>query len=1251
MSFVHLHTHSQYSLLDATLSLQDIVQKATSYGMPAVALTDHGNLYGAIDFYKLCKEAKIKPILGCELYVAPTSRHEKKRLTPLPTSFHLTLLAKNKQGYQNLCKLSSIGFIEGFYYTPRIDAEALKTHKEGLICLSGCLQSKLAYLIINDQDPLPLIKEYQSLFGDDFYLELQRHAMSPEAIEHDGLHEEAWLYQQYQDYIHKQEKVNKKLLSLATEHGIPLVATNNCHFAERQDWKAHETLINIQSGEPCEIWEEDSAGNKKFRIPNPKRSSFPSHELYMKSPEEMAALFQDIPEAITNTLDIAKKCELSFDFSIKHYPVYVPATLQPGYNEDARKKAVSDLLLTLCQDALPHRYTTEKLAKVAEQYPGQDPMEVVTKRLAYEMGIIASKDMCDYLLIVWDFINWAKKQGIPMGPGRGSGAGSIICYLTGITDIEPLRFNLFFERFINPERISYPDIDVDICMERRGDVINYTIQKYGNINVAQISTFGTMKAKMVIRDVGRTLSIPLAKVNTIAKLIPEELTITIDKALEQDADLKALYENDPEAKKIIDIGRKLEGSIRSVGTHAAGLIISGDPLTEHIPICTAKDSHLFATQYAMKPVEMVGMLKIDFLGLKTLTCIQLCQDAVKAHHATSLATSLDWMNLPLDDPNTFELLNQGKTQGVFQLESGGMQELAKNLHLDKFEEIIAVLSLYRPGPMDMIPSFIARKHKREPIEYDHPWMVPILAETYGIMVYQEQVMQIASTLASYSLGEGDVLRRAMGKKDAKEMAKQRQKFISGATANGIDTEVAGGIFDKMEKFAEYGFNKSHATAYGYLTYVTAFFKAHFPSDWLAALMTCDRDDITKIAKFTHEGRQMGIAILPPDCNESDAHFRATKTGIRYAMNGIKGIGSGVVETIVEERKKGGPYKNLYDFIARLHPLGITKKTYELLVEAGAFDYTVWHRDCLLASIDAMMDSAVRMSRNKTVGIVSLFEELNDDAGYFTKPPKLARLRSKEDLLFKEKELLGFFLSGHPLDAYSELLKRYGTQPLAAAEKMPEGAVFRTAFLIEAVSVRISSKTQKKFAFITISDTVLGQYEIPIWPELYEEKQLHIVENKMVVAVVAKEMRNGEPALSCKWLCDIKQFDETALKASDIAYDKAKFQSGRTPYSGRGKEPYKNLDTKPSARLESLVKDLKSSKMVIDIDLSLLQASHILKLQSILSTAEKGTELIEIRFLAAGKQPPTLFVDQKCTIRRTPEVDSKLRAIPCIVSVS
>lgn len=1236
--WIPLHVHSQYSILDAAASITEIAEKAAAFGMPAVALTDHGNLFGAIDFYKACKDVKVKPIIGCEFYVAPTSRFEKQKIHGVPTSTHLTVLAKNKQGYHNLCKLSSLGYTEGFYYNPRIDPELLKQHKDGLICLSGCMSSRLSFEILQgtDDSVRKQVDWYLDVFGDDFYLELQRHQMSEEDMRQDGLYQETWLLQRYHDCIAKQEKINQALLKIAQERQLKYVATNDSHYIDREDWRAHEILLNIQSGEPCEIWEKDSLGNPKFRIPNPKRLTYASHECYFKSPEQMKALFHDLPDAIANTLEIADKCHFEADFKTKHYPVYIPPALEDkSFTKEEQVEAVEKFLWELCKEGIPKRYTPDRLAAVQEKYPERDPMDVVNERLSYEMSVIVPKGMSDYLLIVWDFINWAKTNGIPMGPGRGSGAGSIVLYLIGITDIEPLRFNLFFERFINPERISYPDIDVDICMHRRGDVIAYTLQKYGKDNIAQIITFGTMKAKMSIKDVGRVLSVPLSKVNEIAKLVPEDLNITLEKALEKDQDLRAMYHRDEDAKRIIDIGKKLEGSIRNTGIHAAGIIVCGDPLIDYIPICTSKDATMPVTQFSMKPVELVGMLKIDFLGLKTLTSIQMCVEAIKAN----TGEVIDWINLPLDNKPAYELLNQGKTLGIFQMESGGMQDLARHLHLDKFEEVIAVLSLYRPGPMDMIPSFINRKHGREPIENDHPWMQDILSETYGIMVYQEQVMQIASKLANFSLGEGDVLRRAMGKKDMDQMAKQREKFRNGALQNQINETTSMQIFDKMEKFAAYGFNKSHAAAYGYLTYVTAYLKANHPKEWMAALMTCDRDDISKVAKFIRECQVMGIPMLPPDINEAGTDFAATPQGIRFAMGGIKGVGEGVVEAIIQERTKKGPFPNFYQFFKRIDTRKVGKKAIENLVDAGCFDFTGWSRDALRMSIDPIYETVSKEQKEAASGILSLFSVLGDtQEGRFSKPPTVNNSTSKLDILLKEKELLGFFLTGHPMDAYRGILQRLSCIALRKVDELDHDAVFRSAVIVESIQVRVSSKSQRKFAILIVSDGI-ERYELPIWSDLYEEKGLLLKENQLLYAVLQVEKKE-EIKLSCRWFDDLTQVNEAMMEACDRAFDKAKQQANRFAHS-KGNRAQKSNQEPP--KKEEAKKMSKAEKLVIQADLEKMRLSHVLKLKE-LFVSHKGSTPVEIEFKGDIRGFASLHIDSTWGVQVNDQLKKQLAGI-------
>lgn len=1249
MSWVPLHVHSQYSILDASASIEAIVKRAKAFGMPAVALTDHGNMYGAVEFYKECKSVKIKPILGCEFYVAPGSLLEKKKVGPR-TSFHLTLLAKNAAGYHNLCKLSSIGFLKGFYYNPRIDEEALKQYSEGLICLSGCPNSKLAHLVLNEtyEQVMETVEWYQQLFGEDYYFELMRHPMEEKQLQEEGIYQESWLLQQYQELIRKEKTINSLLLQIAKEKKIPVVATNDSHYLDRDDWRAHEILLNIQSGEPSEIVEKDSYGNVKNRLPNPKRMTYSSHEYYFKSPQEMQALFADIPEAISNTLLIAEKCAVELDFSAKHYPVYIPPEKEQGKEgeeEEDQAKAVERFLWKLCEERIPQRYTKERLAKVQEVYPGRDPMEVVRERLNYEMEVIVPKGMADYLLIVWDFIHWAKSNSVPVGPGRGSGAGSIVLYLIGVTDIEPLRFHLFFERFINPERISYPDIDVDICMERRNEVINYTLQKYGKENVAQIITFGTMKAKMTIKDVGRVLNVPLSKVNAIAKLVPDDLNITLEKALEKDVDLLNMYHEDEDARRIIDIGKRLEGSIRNTGIHAAGIIIAGSPLTDFIPICNAKDSEVPVTQYSMKPVELVGMLKVDFLGLKTLTAIQIAVAAIKK----STGIELDWVDLPLDDKATFDLLNQGKTLGIFQLESGGMQDLARQLHLDRFEEIIAVGALYRPGPMDMIPSFINRKHGREPIEYDHPWMSDILNETYGIMVYQEQVMQIASKLAKYSLGEGDVLRRAMGKKDMEQMAKEREKFRLGALENEIPENISMRIFDKMEKFAAYGFNKSHAAAYGYLSYVTAYLKANYPKEWMASLMTCDSSDLSKVAKFIRECHAMNITMLPPDVNEAGTTFVATPGGIRFAMAGIKGIGSGVVEVIVEERTKGGNFANLYQFFKRIDSKRVGKKVVENLVDAGCFDFTGWSRDALRESVEPIADATAKEQADYAKGFLSLFSRPEDSVeGRFLKPPEVKKTTSKQEALFKEKTLLGFFLTGHPLDDFRSILKRLSARPLIEIEQMEHDSVCRAGFLVESVQVRVSAKTQKKFAILVISDG-MENYELPIWSELYEAKAHLLKENSVLFAVLQVDKKEETMRLSCKWLNDLTQVDELMVLDCDQAYDKARHQIARfaTQRSKPGGDDKKRIDSDKSSKPQvSQVKETPMGKKQISlkIDLDKLQLSQILQIKDLFSQYPGKTH-VRIDFESEKMALASLDIVDPWGIDFHPNLERELRRLP------
>jgi DNA polymerase-3 subunit alpha len=1225
--WISLTNHSGYSILSSQASIEELVKFACTEKMGALALTDSCNLFGAVDFYKECKKKGLKPLIGMEAMLASTSRFDKRRggdvfATPL------YLIAKNRVGYQNLCALSSLGYIEGFYYTPRIDKELIEKHHEGLICLIGSHASYLADLALKEDDTsfFQELDWWQALFGADLYLQVERHKMEPSDLVALGFDKEQWLLQLHNELAQKQELLIEKYKQVSKQRRISLVATNNVQFMHKKDYKAHEILMNIQSAETVEILEKDASGVVRRRYPNPKRRVLPSHQYYFKTSAEMQELFHDLPDAIEATQRLADSVDMSMDFDTRYYPVFIPPDLEGKVYTDAeRSKAAEDFLRKLCSEGVAKRYNHERLEEVRKVYPQEDPLEVVLKRLDYELSIIATKGMCDYLLIVYDFIHWAKTQGIPMGPGRGSGAGSIILYLIGITDIEPLRFHLFFERFINPERLSYPDIDVDICMDRRQEVIDYTIQKYGKDRVAQIITFGTMKAKMAVKDVGRVLSVPLSKVNLIAKLIPDDLQITLQKALEVEPELRELAQKDAEVGKVLEMAQALEGSIRNTGIHAAGLIISAKPLVETIPVCTAKDSQMLATQYAMKPVEAVGMLKIDFLGLKTLTSIQKACDSVKEIHKIEI----DWVNLPLNDKNTFDLLNQGKTSGIFQLESQGMQDLARQLHIDKFEEIIAVGALYRPGPMEMIPTFIQRKHGREKIEFDHPSMKDILKETYGIMVYQEQVMQIASKLAGYSLGEGDVLRRAMGKKDAQEMARQRDKFRLGALENKIPESQSMAIFDKVEKFASYGFNKSHAAAYGFLSYVTAYLKANYPAHWMAALMTCDMADISKVAKHSAECKTMGIAVLPPSINDSEQYFTPTSQGIRFALGGIKGIGEGVVQTIIETRRKEGAFKGLSDFVQKIDVKKIGKKTIETLIEAGCFDDFSSSRRALIAQIGDLFDASVRIQKEKTKGYLSFFEDGEQN------PETTVALSNDEvplERLFKERELLGFYLTGHPLQFYQDAIDTMDAATIDEVLQAQQSTVFIVPLVVEDLEFRLSQKTQKKFAVLKASDQS-GMLELLAWSDIMETKGPLLRENSLLVALIEIEKKGAEQRTLLKDLYSFESVkiqevleNRDRLRASQKSFLQKKAQQESRGNVMKGKEEKKE----PLLKLQLNEAEMGHQAVV-----------HLKKLFS--NSAGKSPVRIRIG-------PTTLQIDESFGVKITPELLNELKALKYVETV-
>ena len=1222
MSWIPLHAHSQYSILEASASISGLVQKAVQYKLPALALTDF-NLFGAVDFFHECQAHNVRPILGCELYVAPRSRFEKQKVFGEPHGFPIVLLVKDREGYRNLCQLTSKAYLEGFYYTPRIDRELLAEYCKGLICLSGTLSGRCAHWILqNEEEKLrEEVDWYRTHFGKNFYFELQRHAMTEDEMRKDEMEKEPWLLQMAQGILRNQEIVHQRLLQCAKEAEIGYVATNDTRYLEREDWLAHEILLNIQSGEPIEIWERDSLGRPKTRSKNPKRKVMPTHLLHFRSPEEMKRLFSDLPEALANTVRIAEECRFAFDDKSKYYPVFVPPSLEGKiYSEKERAKQANAYLRSLCEEAIPQRYKEEELKWVREKYPEQEPLRLVRERLEYELTVILSKGMGDYLLVVWDFIAWAKRKHIPVGPGRGSGAGSIVLYLLGITDIEPLRFHLFFERFVNPERISDPDIDVDICMERRQEVIEYTVQKYGKDKVAQIITFGTSRAKMAIRDVGRVLNVPLAKVNEIAKLVPEDPQMTLEKACEMNPEFMRLIEEDKEAARLVELAKVLEGSIRSTGIHAAGTIVCGEPITDHVPVCAAKDAEMIVTQFSMKPLEALGMLKIDFLGLKTLTAIHACVQALKK----KLGLEIDWARLPLDDTKTFFLMNQGKVLGVFQLESSrGMQELVQQLHVDRFEEVIAVVALYRPGPMGLIPSFIERKHGREEIESDHPLMSGILEETYGIMVYQEQVMQIANVLAGYSLGEGDLLRRAMGKKDHKEMARQKSKFISGAMKKGIEEALARRIFDKIEKFASYGFNKSHAAAYGYLCYVTAYLKAHYPGEWMAALMTTEHADSSKIALLIREAKSLGVHVLPPHINESDVAFVATPQGIRFSMTGIKGVGEGVVASIVHERTAHGLFASLFDFVRRMDTRKIGKKTIALLIEAGAFDFTSYKRQALLMGLENIFSVCAEEQKEREKGIQSLF-------GPPEEPPLPTQVEEvpKQVQLQRECELLGVYLKEHPLDSYRTKIEELGcASSLEEIKALEDGRIITMAGIVEKITVKLSQKTQKKFAIVTLGDGV-ASVELFLWSDVYEEKATLLQQNQLLVCTAIKESGEETLRLRGKWVCDLVQAHKEGVER---AYAEAQKQQKSLLRKEKREEPPKEW-------------------LHITLDVSEMRASHVLHLKALLR-ARPGAHSIRISFMQGETLLKHLDVEYPWGVEKSPLFEGELRNISSVKGVA
>ena len=1057
MSFVHLHTHTQYSLLDGSNKISNYVSKVRELGMNAAAITDHGVMYGVIDFYKECKNQGIKPILGCEVYVAPGSRFDRETVKGDDRYYHLILLAENNTGYDNLMKIVSSGFIDGFYYKPRVDFEILEKYHEGIICTSACLAGQVAREITRDdyEAAKATALKYEACFGKgNYFLEMQDHG------------------------IPAQKKVNAALMRMHEETGIDLICTNDCHYTNAEDAGAHDLLLCIQTGK--KVQDED-------------RMKYEGGQYFVKSEEEMREIFKYAPEALENTQRIADRCNVEIEFGNTKLPHF---EVPEGYDSES-------YLTKLCNDGLVRRY-------------GADAPKM-QQQLDYELSVIKKMGYVDYFLIVWDFINYARSVGIPVGPGRGSAAGSLVSYTTGITNIDPVRYQLIFERFLNPERVSMPDIDVDICMERRGEVIAYVTEKYGYDCVAQIITFGTMKAKNAIRDVGRVLDMPYAYVDGIAKEIPNDLGITIEGALEKNHELKNRYDTEDQVRAIIDNAMALEGLPRNSSTHAAGVVISQKPIREYVPLALGIDNQP-VTQFTMTTIEELGLLKMDFLGLRTLTVIKDAADMVEENHGVKL----DFDNMEYDDANIYKLISSGRTEGVFQLESAGMKNFMKELKPESIEDVIAGISLYRPGPMDFIPNYIRGKNNKESITYDCPQLEPILSPTYGCIVYQEQVMQIVRDLAGFSLGRSDEVRRAMSKKKTKVMEQERQSFvygneeagIPGCIKNGIDEKVANKIYDDMIDFAKYAFNKSHAACYAVVGYQTAFLKWYYPAEFFAALMTSVIGMTTKISEYIQVCRDMHIDVLPPDINEGGGTFRVKDGKIRYGMYAIKSIGRPVVDAIVQEREKGGKYTSLEDFIRRVGGGEVNKRAIENLILSGAMDCLPGNRRQKTVIYADIMEAVSSKKKGGFEGQMSLFdiapEETKEEFSF--RMPDVEDFE-KETLLMNEKEVLGIYVSGHPLESYMSLMEKNVTATSREFKVEDEGEAEATdsddtstasiedgkevviGGMLTEVKIHYTKKNQT-MAFLTLED-IYGAVEIIIFPRDFEKYRSVLTEDNKV----------------------------------------------------------------------------------------------------------------------------------------------------------
>lgn len=1081
-NFVHLHVHSEYSLLDGMCRLDKVLDKARRLGMPAVAVTDHGNMHSAVEFYLKAKEYGVKPIIGIETYVAPGSRFDKKADGVKDASFHLILLAKDYTGYKNLMKLSSSGFLEGFYYKPRIDKEILKKHSEGLIALSACLKGELAYYFSSDRikEAETSLKEYLDIFGkENYFLELHNHG------------------------IEEQKKYNKWLIEVSKKYGIELVATNDCHYIDADDSFMHEILLCIQTA---------------TNLDDPKRMKLQTQQFWFKSESEMRSLFPEFPQALENTVKIAERCNLQLDFTKQYLPIFRPPE---GQTQETYLKK-------LCDEGLKRRYP-----KVTEE---------IKSRLNHELDIINKMKYPSYFLIVSDFIRYARENSIPVGPGRGSAAGSLVSYLLGITNIDPLLNGLLFERFLNPSRVSLPDIDIDFCDKRRDEVIDYVRKKYGKDNVAQIITFGKLGAKAVIRDAARGLGFNYGEADVIAKLIPDELNITLSRAIEIEPKISSLIREDRRVAQLFEVCSGLEGLVRNASTHAAGIVISEVPLVENAPLCTGNKGEII-TQYSMKPLETIGLLKMDFLGLKTLSVIQDTVDLVFKNSGEKI----DIDRIPLNDRKSFELLNNAQTIGVFQLESNGMRDLSKKIGINDIKDISALVALFRPGPMNMLDDYVARKHGRIPIKYDHSLLEPILKDTYGIMLYQEQVMKCANVIAGFTMAEADTLRQIMGKKKIDKMAEQRGKFIDGAAKNKVPHNLAEKIFETIERFAEYGFNASHSAAYAMIAYETAYLKAKHPLQYMAALLTSEINNMDKVTMYLDECKGMGIEILPPDINESESNFtpivnanfsgkvknNKNKTGdyigsIRFGLTAIKNVGGSAVNSIIESKKSGGRYIDLLNFMERIDSRAVNKKVIESLIKCGALDSFGYKRQQLFNAVEAIIQKANEMQRLRLSGQTSFFEMLEKD----NKEEKIKIPESEEwpkaEMLSYEKELLGFYITGHPLAEYEGIIKYYSAMRSKQLVQLNIETSVTVCGLITGIKNTVTKRDAKKMAILTLED-LEGAIEAVVYPTPYELYSKYIEENKPIFIKGNAQPKEDKPRIIVK---EIMPLEDTIKKMTE-----------------------------------------------------------------------------------------------------------------------